>query len=617
MIHGFLALALGLLLFPQEGRGFQFDVFPGFDGHTREAHWYPVTFEIRNDGPPVLGFIELSASQFGREHARRVPIELPTGTLKRVTVPVFSASRHPAWQARFVTEQGKVLARQEITAKQIKQVSSDTVLMGALSRSASGAPSFPAMKRNQPETQPMVAKLQPPIFPDNPIALDGLRILYLNSERALDLSSSQTLALLAWLQTGGHLIVGVEQITDVNGNPWLRDLLPCQFSSARQIKAGAALQQWISGEDAEKEDAGLPSLRVGTSQKKTAGAAVKLEKPPVPDESFDAAEMLVAVGQVRDGTVTISADGLPLIMEARRGLGRITVLAFSPERAPFINWKNRAWFWAAMSGLPFHLFETSDFRQPGGWSADGLFGAMIETSQIRKLPLAWLVLLLVGYLLIIGPLDQYWLKRINRQMLTWVTFPLYVAGFSVLIYLIGFKLRAGDSEWNELHLVDVIPSGERTVNRGRTFATIYSPSNHRYPLEGSQTVAALRGEFLSSWGSSSEHNQSSVIQRGNNFVAEVFVPVWTSQLYVNDWLETSQPAPLEVAVAEGNSFRVTVRNKLKAPLAEARLYVRGKIYQLGSVPGGQAREFKVDDKEGVAVPAFVKKHSSQFFPVVP
>ena len=44
---------------------------------------------------------------------------------------------------------------------------------------------------------------------------------------------------------------------------------------------------------------------------------------------------------------------------------------------------------------------------------------MIDSRQVRKLPVHWLLLLLVVYLLVIGPVDQYSLKKIRRQMLTW------------------------------------------------------------------------------------------------------------------------------------------------------------------------------------------------------
>ena len=53
----------------------------------------------------------------------------------------------------------------------------------------------------------------------------------------------------------------------------------------------------------------------------------------------------------------------------------------------------------------------------GGWSVDGIFGAMIDSRQVHKLPVGWLLLLLLVYLVVIGPLDQYWLKRIGKPML--------------------------------------------------------------------------------------------------------------------------------------------------------------------------------------------------------
>ena len=139
------------------------------------------------------------------------------------------------------------------------------------------------------------------------------------------------------------------------------------------------------------------------------------------------------------------------MITAKRGRGQITVLTFSPEMEPFLTWKDRPYFWSKLVDVPPELFVSEQYNPYGGQSIDGVFGAMIDSKQVRKLPVGWLLLLLVGYLAVIGPLDQYWLKKINRQMLTWLTFPAYVACFSVLIYVIGYKLRAGESEWNELH----------------------------------------------------------------------------------------------------------------------------------------------------------------------
>ena len=187
--------------------------------------------------------------------------------------------------------------------------------------------------------------------------------------------------------------------------------------------------------------------------------------------------------------------------------------------------------------MPGRVFESTDFVQRGGWSLDGLFGAMIDSKQVRKLPLAWLLVLLVAYLLVIGPFDRYWLKKINRQMLTWITFPCYVVFFSGLIYFIGFKLRAGDSEMNELSFVDVLPGSLR----GRTFTSIYSPANNTYSLMGDQRFATVRGEFMGGFGNGGESSRGDITARGNGFEARGFVPVWTSQMFVSDRLEPIPP----------------------------------------------------------------------------
>ena len=65
----------------------QFDVFPGYDGIVPEGSWFPVVCEIKNDGPPFMGVVEVSAGNFGQGQIRRAEVELPTGTLKRLVDP--------------------------------------------------------------------------------------------------------------------------------------------------------------------------------------------------------------------------------------------------------------------------------------------------------------------------------------------------------------------------------------------------------------------------------------------------------------------------------------------------------------------------------------------------
>jgi hypothetical protein len=306
-----------------------------------------------------------------------------------------------------------------------------------------------------------------------------------------------------------------------------------------------------------------------------------------------------------------------LIVTANRGRGRVTALLFSPERQPALSWKNLPVFWAKLAEVPGAWYASADFRQHGGWSSDGIFKAMIDTRQVHKLPITWLLLLLIVYLVVIGPLDQRWLKRIGRPMLTWITFPCYVVLFSLLIYFIGYKLRAGESEWNELHVVDVLPKGEEVELRGQTYASVYSPSNQRYILEGRQEFATLRSEFAGSYSGAQPGEKATFLQEGDgSFKAEIFVPVWTSQLFISDWWQPA-PVPLSVTVVpQGEQWQVTVENHTERALTNAQIVIEDYIMALGEVPARETRTFTVSRGNGTPLASFVVRHSALFHSAV-
>ena len=114
-----LVVALAwLLLFcagaPAARAALQFDVFLGYDGIVPEASWFPVVCEIKNDGPSFTGMVELSGGSDNAGQTRRLTVELPTGTLKRVVLPAFAAGRsyRSTWEVRLLDERGKVRAEQ-------------------------------------------------------------------------------------------------------------------------------------------------------------------------------------------------------------------------------------------------------------------------------------------------------------------------------------------------------------------------------------------------------------------------------------------------------------------------------------------------------------------------
>src|SRR6185436_19783485 len=83
-------------------------------------------------------------------------------------------------------------------------------------------------------------------FPDNPITLEGLNGIYLNSAKALELKDPQVEALLAWVHAGGHLLVSLDQPGDVGATAWLKELLPATVGALSNRTLNGELHKWLT-----------------------------------------------------------------------------------------------------------------------------------------------------------------------------------------------------------------------------------------------------------------------------------------------------------------------------------------------------------------------------------
>jgi len=183
--------------------------------------------------------------------------------------------------------------------------------------------------------------------------------------------------------------------------------------------------------------------------------------------------------------------------------------------------------------------------------------------------------------------------------------------------LIGFHLRAGELEWNELNVVDVLPDllpgVPSAVLRGETYVSIYSPVNAHYQLGSGQPFATLRGEYGGNYGRGGENSGAAIVQTGNGFDAQAFVPVWTSQLYVSDWLQRAEPAPLAMSVSRQDAgWSATIENTTDWPLPQARLALGQRLYDLGALPAHQTKTFTLNTGDGALLAGFVNQNSGSF-----
>lgn len=636
------AAALCLLLFltfsPRCG-AFQFDVFIGYGGVVREVGWFPVWCEVKNDGPAFTGTIEIAKAQFGAEQKHQLILELPTDTKKRITFPLFYSGGFPRWNVKLRDESGEVRKELRIDAK---EVAWEGVIMGAVSRTFAGTPQFPQFQKSNGRLQPQVGRIiinqLVNQFPDTQIALESLSSLYLNSEQALRLTQNQADAISSWVAFGGHLFLAIEQPTDVLATEWLQPLCPFRPEGFGRVLAGDSFQKWL--EDDSRRS--LPPRTISGAMGNLLDSAIDnssssrpLNSPPLPggradfkvsfdyskilekrrskNEAFKNEIMPIVTGQRLDGEVLLEAKNLPLIITAPRGRGQVTVLTFSPEREPFLSWENKNWFWAKLNRVAPEWFGDWELTHYGGHSLDGAFHSLIESRQIRKLPVSWLILLLAVYLAIIGPFDYWILKKVNRQMLTWATFPAYVVLFSLLIYFIGYRLRAGDTEWNELHIVDAVPTGQTAQLRGRSYMAIYSPANAEYDVRCPFPDSAFRPRFLGPSQGGQESGKSDILISASGVKARISVPVWMNQLHVSDWTHTA-PSPFAARLVEHSSNKIAIHleNRGTQAVEAIGIAAKGRFHRIEGLAPGESRTEHLSPNSGPTLRQFVRQEGRDY-----
>src|SRR5205085_2233549 len=119
-----------------------------------------------------------------------------------------------------------------------------------------------------------------------------------------------------------------------------------------------------------------------------------------------------------------------------------------------------------------------------------------------------------------------------------------------------------------------------------------------YHLESQQKYATFRSEFSGTYGTGQSTEKANVLLTGDNFQADIFVPVWTSQLFVSDWWQ-SAPLPLSATVTpEGDGWRLKVENKAERNLSNAQIAIEGRIVNVGELPAHESKSIFINRNQG-------------------
>jgi hypothetical protein len=107
-----------------------------------------------------------------------------------------------------------------------------------------------------------------------------------------------------------------------------------------------------------------------------------------------------------------------------------------------------------------------------------------------------------------------------------------------------------------------------------------------------------------------------ILQENDAFAAEAYVPVWTSQLYVNDWWG-SGPAPLRLALNPvPGGLAGNLENTTGQPMEALRLVCAQRVFDLGTLAAKEKRAVSLRWDQGRPLSEWINSTGGNYQNVV-
>jgi hypothetical protein len=404
-------------------------------------------------------------------------------------------------------------------------------------------------------------------------------------------------ALAEWVRRGGRLVVSVSKNSqETNQLLEQMQLIDLTTEGRAQEPELTGVEQWVS-----------------------TGVAFRGLAPP---KEKAGAEPVVEIAKLKPGrSARVLAHARndpkspPVIVEAPCGLGRVIVVGFDLDEAPFSVWGGRFKFWEKIKDInePSNVGEAAvvnPVTKWGGTSDDSkeLAGRLVTSLEafpdVPVISFGWVALFILIYILIVGPLDYFFLKKVVKRLeLTWITFPAVVIVISAVAYFAAYYLKGNDLRINKVDVVDVDLHRDRVA--GNSWFTLFSPRIQNYtigvepgtgwgaeekdPRKYSPFVSWM-GRPQDAWMGRGGGSQS-LFRRAYDYAPEssgllgVPIQVWSTKTFSASWDRPIRPdelveARLEFAKANPNQVSGSITSHLPVELRDAVLFYHGKYYPL-------------------------------------
>jgi hypothetical protein len=504
-------------------------------GHVRQGAWFAIAVDLENAGPTVTGELRVAGgsdtkSRFG------TPVELATGSRKTYLLyaqpPNFGAS------VKVQLVDGDAVVAEATVA--IALHDAQQLVAGVVSENPARIVGQLDLLPGVNGAVPSITTLTPADLPERIQAWAPLDRLVWQDVDAGTLTPAQLDALRTWVAGGGRLvIVGGTAGADVL-NAFPEELLPYRPDTVLDV-----------------DPQSLAPLLGGTPAGATTVAAF--------------------AGEPGAGRVLATSGDRVIAADLQVGSGSVTLLGFDPTT----SWMAEGETWD--SPLWRRLLPARAAAGGGITSDDSqIVSAVMNLPSLALPPIGGLIVLLFGYIVLVGPVNYLVLKRLDRREWAWVTVPALIAVFAVGSFAIGGLLRGSDVIVHEVGIVRGAPGS--TAATITSYLGVFSPARATYQVRvpGDALLAApINGDVFGTGAATA----LDVVQGNPSHVRDLDVGFGSIRTIRAEASATGPTVSADLHLV-GGRLQGTVTNGSAMRLEAAALVVGGSAARLGDIEPG-------------------------------
>ncbi len=426
----------------------------GYSNTIKLSQWMPVIVNITNSGPPLEGTLEIQAPNSfsgkggppgGSTAVYESPISLATGSTKHFRSYVLEDQAGPI--SIQVVQNGRVVDSEQASVA----AAPSGLLAAVLSDQPSALDALAGIHPGGPG--PSVIHFAAADLPDSALLLRAFDLVAIDDFSTDTLTTAQRNALVDYAMNGGSLLIGT-------GGSWHKtiaslpsSILPMQLTGSAALGQSTAL-------------GGLTGVEVAT-------------------------------GTLAGATTWLSEGDKPLLVEKSVGQGYVSLATFDWNQDLITGWSGtpallRQVFVRSVSGLGGS--QSSGFGGPGIGSVSakgGTISQALGSLPSLNLPGWWLVgALIVAYVALVGPVNYFVLRKINRRALAWLTVPVIVIVSSAGAYGASVLMKGRSAQANEVSIIHTIPGWNRAYAEEYTGILTPTRGDFNVSISGAPTLVS-------------------------------------------------------------------------------------------------------------------------------